>query len=151
MLEHCSCVNEYSLITDFLGGHGAAGSRNGLQPGATGPFPSCRRRGLLLRDVSFRRGNQRSAQHSLDVMIFRGRSLALENFITSGHLAIRFRRLKCGVVTRSSRFMSPVGKSPVEAAKESDRYRPLICTFSEVGQLVMGTGVAELHTRWFAL
>lgn len=63
----------------------------------------------------------------------------------SGHLAVRFRRLKCCVVTRGSRFMGQYGRNPVEAARETDRYRPLLCSFEvKVDPLVGFLGAYSL-------
>lgn len=53
-----------------------------------------------------------------------------------GHLAIRFRRLNCSTVTRSSRFLGTNGRAPVEAARDTERHRPLIYSFERIGDLV---------------
>lgn len=49
---------------------------------------------------------------------------------------VRFRRIGLSVITRSTRFMTPQGKNPVEATRDSGRRRSFINPYDRIGHLV---------------
>lgn len=52
------------------------------------------------------------------------------------HLAIRFKRLNCFSITRTSKFLGQNGRAPVQAARDLERHRQLIHTFDRLGKMV---------------
>uniref|UniRef100_A0A9J2PBZ7 Cleavage/polyadenylation specificity factor A subunit C-terminal domain-containing protein n=1 Tax=Ascaris lumbricoides TaxID=6252 RepID=A0A9J2PBZ7_ASCLU len=67
------------------------------------------------------------------------------------HLAVRFKRLPYTTVTRSCRFQGNDGRAPVEAARDTVRYRTALHPFERIGNILNGVFICSSYPCVFLM
>uniref|UniRef100_A0A0M3K416 CPSF_A domain-containing protein n=1 Tax=Anisakis simplex TaxID=6269 RepID=A0A0M3K416_ANISI len=75
---------------------------------------------------------------------------AFDNGIVE-HLAIRFKRLHHNAVIRSNRFQTSEGRAPVEAARDTARYRTALHPFERIGNILNGVFICSSYPYLFLM
>ncbi|VDM43199.1 unnamed protein product [Toxocara canis] len=67
------------------------------------------------------------------------------------HLAVRFKRLPQTVVTRSCRFQGNDGRAPVEAGRDTARYKTAMHPFERIGNILNGVFICSSYPCVFLM